>query len=114
MRMALSIVDSSHFQTRQTSVSGRVCVSALIAGVEKAQGRQSSGDRVRATDEAALHADGIGRKGEPNSRDASRRSGLGFVRDQSVARIRFVNEIVERLPLQRIEEIGTERGIIHD
>ena len=98
----------------ETFVSGRVDVGALIAGVEKAQGRQSSRDRVRATDEAALHADGIGREGKPNSRDARRRSGLGFVRDKSVARVRLVNEILERLPLQRIQEIGTEPVIIHN
>src|SRR5208337_284078 len=98
----------------ETLVPGRVDVGALNAGLEKAQGRESSRDCVRTSHETAVYADGIGREGEPNSCDARWRSGLGLVRDKSVERVRLVNEIVEGFALQRIQEIGTERVIIHD
>src|SRR5208337_3361753 len=97
----------------ETFVSGRVDVGALNAGAEKAQGRESSRDRVHATHEAALHPDGIGREGKPNSCDARRRSGLGLIRDKPVKRVRLVKEKVESLALQRVQEIRTERLIIH-
>src|SRR5271154_936969 len=97
----------------ETLVARRICVRALNAVLKKPQGREGSLDGEHATDETALHADRIGREGESNRRDARRGSRLILVRDQSVARVCLMNEIVERLALQRVHELRIEPSAGH-
>ena len=97
----------------ETLVARRVGVRALNAAVKKPQGREGSLDGERATDETALHADRIGGEGEAHRRDARRGSRLILVRDQSVARVCLMNEIIERLALQRVHELRTEPTVGH-
>src|SRR5277367_6275629 len=97
----------------ETLVARRICVRALNAVLKKPQGREGSLDGEHATDETALHADRIGGESEAHRRDARRGSRLILVRDQSVARVCLMNEIIERLALQRVHELRTEPAVGH-
>jgi hypothetical protein len=80
-------------------VAGRVGVDALHAVLKESQGRERSLDGVRPGYEAALDAYGIAREGEADDSDAGWRARCRLVGDQSVERVRLVDEIGERLPV---------------
>ena len=80
-------------------VPRRVCVPALNAVMKESQGRERSLGGVRPGHEAALYANGIGGEGEADGGDAGGPARLGLVGDQSVERVRLIDEIVERLTL---------------
>ena len=88
-------------------VAGRVGVDALHAVMKESQGRERLLDGVRPGHEAALDAYGIGREGEADGGDAGWRARFGLVGDQSVERVRLVDQIGERLPLYGVHEFRT-------
>ena len=77
--------------------------------MKESQGRERSLGGGRSGHEAALYANGIGREGEADGGDAGGPARLGLVGDQTVERVRLVDEIVERLTLQGVHKLRTDQ-----
>jgi hypothetical protein len=80
-----------------------VLLVTLPAVPEETQSGERSPDRLGACDESALGTNWVTGERQPNRGDARRRVTACVVRHQSVRRVRFLEEILERVSLKRIE-----------
>jgi hypothetical protein len=98
----------------KTLMAGRVGLHALRAVPEKAQRREGPRRGSRARHEASFDTDRITGQGKSGGSDAGGPVRSGLVDDQTIDRIRFVQEVVERLALQRFQsDFDRRRGGVY-
>ena len=84
-------------------VPARVRACSLDAFAEEPQCREGPTDRLGARDPGALDADRIGRERETHGRDTRRSARLRLVNHEAIRGIGLVQEVIERMMLQRIQ-----------